>query len=504
MNKKSTVEIKTQQHFKHAVAGLIFGVFAVIGLVAVTAFTEPTSGPTGFDEPENTRDKGDWVGFGRGWVPNSSGAGSTALTKAECDSSANWYWFEDGNGDGDAIDEEDGVCVKTVAAASSSSWNGAEQITPNNLGSAVAPESAASGSGDSITKTSAGWTVDAYKNHIVKIQGGTAANCWGRVKSNTADTITVYGSWLTSAYASDCGTPDATSTFFVSDDWGQYDNSFIGDYSCAGNFDDVSNGTVSLGSYPSSGTIALAVADCYDGKRDLLPSEEDDRWVVSGTATAADATSVTDSSLNLDTNVWIGQKVLITSGTGDGSYGFIESNDGTKINVTDWLGGVDPVISSGFKIIYIVPHASYNPNADIDGDDNDPRANNGPLMAEHLKSWKGTRLPTSNDFIGFCGATDGDSYNTKGDSAYHSSGASDDKSIGNFGGNIGMGTASEYMDLSNSESWEWLSELYAYRARVGGSYACSYFGYYTVGNGHRFRAVFRPQVISFLPSEARH
>ena len=121
---------------KKALAGLVFGAALVAGIAIVIAFTEPTSGPAGFDEPENFQDKGDWFAYGRGFSPNASGDGSTALTKAACDAAApDWYWFEDGSGDSDYIDEEDGICVKaaTTPAASNGganySWNGNNSST---------------------------------------------------------------------------------------------------------------------------------------------------------------------------------------------------------------------------------------------------------------------------------------------------------------------------------------------------------------------------------------
>lgn len=121
----------------------------------------------------------------------------------------------------------------------------------------------------------------------------------------------------------------------------------------------------------------------------------------------------------------------------------------------------------------------------------------GPITPEVLKNWKGTRLPTSNDFFGFCGATSGDIDSTAGDSAYHSSGASSSKTIGNYGGNAGRGANAapndEYVDLSNSGSWEWLSEQhYILSARIAGYNACSNFTTNFVYSSHRFRAVFRP------------
>jgi len=358
---------------------------------------------------------------------------------------------------------------------------------------AITAQAATAGTANSITKASAGWTANAYADMVVDITSGTALDCWGIAKSNTTDTITVYGSWLSSAYASNCGTPDATSVFSVEDDgFALYDNSWIGDWTCTGSFP---SGAPSWGSYPTSakvgsGNIALAIADCYDGTRDLLPTEAS-RAVKTGTATATSTTSITDSSLSLDTNAWVGQKVLITSGTGLGGYGRIESNTNTGIIIVDsWTGG-DPDTGSTFAIVYLIPHASYNPTTKVDGDDNDQlNGNNGPLTQEILNNWKGTRLPTVSDFFGFCGynSTDG-----SGDGSYKNTTGTytADKTFGNSGGQVGR--TDEFLDLGNSGSWEWLSEQhYLSVARVAGGVACSYFLFNSVNGGSGFRAVFRP------------
>lgn len=414
-----------------------------------------------------------------------TGWSGTAITEASCDAqNPTWYWFEDGNGDGDTIDPEDGVCIR-ASTVTSSSWNGAKQIgsTP------ITAQAATAGSANSITKASAGWTTNAYANMVVDITSGTASGCWGIVKSNTADTITVYGSWLSSAYASNCGTPDATSVFSVEDDgFALYDNSWIGDWTCDGVA--FPSGAPSWGSYPSSaqvgaGVIALATTDCYDGTRDLLATEAS-RAVKTGTATAADSTTVTDSSLSLNTNAWVGQKVLITGGTGSGGYGRIESNTATVITADSWTGGT-PGVGSTFAIIYLIPHASYNATTDVTGADDDiVNGNNGPLTPEVLNNWKGARLPTSSDFFGFCGYKDGGSNYESTTGTYTA-----DKTYGNYGGQVGRND--EFLDLANSGSWEWLSEQNnQYNARIAGGNACSNFYDYSVDSGYRFRAVFRP------------
>lgn len=411
-----------------------------------------------------------------------TGWSGTAITQAACDAqNPTWYWFEDGNGDGDTTDPEDGVCIR-ASTVISLSWNGSEQIgsTP------ITAQAATAGSANSITKASAGWTTNAYANMVVDITSGTASGCWGIAKSNTSDTITVYGSFLSSAYASSCGTPDATSVFSVEDDgFALYDNSWIGDWSCTGSFP---SGAPSWNSFPTSaqvgaGVIALATTDCYDGTRDLLPTEAS-RAVKTGTATAADATTITDSSLSLNTNAWVGQKALITAGTGSGGYGRIESNTGTVITVDSWTGGT-PDVGSTFAIVYLIPHASYNPTTSVDGDGS-LNGNNGLLTPEVLNNWKGTRLPTSSDFFGFCGYKDGGSNYESTTGTYTA-----DKTYGNYGGQVGR--TDEFLDLANSGSWEWLSEQHEQSgARVAGAYGCSYFGSNGVNGGYRFRAVFRP------------
>jgi len=234
----------------------------------------------------------------------------------------------------------------------------------------------------------------------------------------------------------------------------------------------------------------LATTDCYDGTRDLLPTEAS-RAIKTGTATATSTTSITDSSLSLDTNAWVGQKVLITSGTGLGGYGRIESNTNTGTIIVDSWTGSDPDVGSTFAIVYLIPHANYNPTTNVDGDNNDQlNGNNGPLTQEILNNWKGTRLPTVSDFFGFCGynSTDG-----SGDGSYkNTTGTSTaDKAFGNYGGQSGR--TDEFLDLGNSGRWEWLSEQHINSGvRLAGAYACSYFGGNGVNGGYRFRAIFRP------------
>jgi hypothetical protein len=417
---------------------------------------------------------------GSGWTANESGDGSTVLSQANCESvdgaPTGWYWFEDANGDGDTSDSEDGVCVKG-ANGSAVSWNGAILVNP------TVPTNASStadgGSANTISSSTASWTVNAFKNYTVKITIGAAVTCWGVVKSNTATTTTVYGSWLKTNYTACDSVPDATSGFKIYSDGG-VDNSWIGDYTCEGNYP---GGTVVPHEYPTTNNSALAQADCYDGKRDLLPNETD-RAIISGTVTGTSTNVISDSALAtgmVDANAYIGQKVLITGGTGVNSTSTIESNTADSFTVSGW-SGTGPDVGSTYKIIYIIPRA-YSFGAD------DSKQYNGPLNIEILKSWKGTRLPTSMDWYGFCGYKDGTSAGTN---AYvtATNTLSSSKTYGNFGGQVGR--IDELLDLNN-QGWEWLSEqLNNSSARSAGGSACSYIGHNGVHGSYRFRAVFRP------------
>jgi hypothetical protein len=166
-------------------------------------------------------------------------------------------------------------------------------------------------------------------------------------------------------------------------------------------------------------------------------------------------------------------------------------SNASVITVNGWTGGT-PDTDSTFAIIYLIPHATYNPNTDVDGNDDDQlNGNNGPLTQEVLNNWKGTRLPTASDFFGFCEYKGNGSAAGTGSYSTTNSAYTADKSFGNYGGQVGR--TDEFLDLANSGNWEWLSEQHtSYGARVAGSVACSYFYSGSVYGGSSFRAVFRP------------
>lgn len=76
----------------------------------------------------------------------------------------------------------------------------------------------ASATSTTLTKTAAGWTVNAYANYTVVITGGTGAGQRRTISSNTATVLTVSQAWATN--------PDTTSTFVVVDEVLESEKSF--------------------------------------------------------------------------------------------------------------------------------------------------------------------------------------------------------------------------------------------------------------------------------------
>lgn len=58
-----------------------------------------------------------------------------------------------------------------------------------------------------LQDTSKSWTTDQFAGHIVRTTGGTGANRWRKVVSNTSNTLTVTPAWDT--------TPDGTTTYEI-------------------------------------------------------------------------------------------------------------------------------------------------------------------------------------------------------------------------------------------------------------------------------------------------
>ncbi|MFH1712828.1 MAG: hypothetical protein ABH896_01390, partial [Candidatus Jacksonbacteria bacterium] len=180
------------------------------------------------------------------------------------------------------------------------------------------------------------------------------------------------------------------------------DSTFLGNYGCSGDTDGDGVGTLNTSlsgtvverdGYGNDASVALAIADCKDGIRNLL------------TAAAVEATEYTAPDVTCD--------------------------------------------GTNYDTCY-----------------------NGPLTPKALLEWKGTRLPTSNDFFGVCG-------NGTNSTTY-----------GNYGNQIGR---TDNVITANANTWEWLSEQhFISTARLAGNGACSYFGSSSVTSGNSFRAVFRP------------
>jgi len=179
------------------------------------------------------------------------------------------------------------------------------------------------------------------------------------------------------------------------------DNTFIGNYGCSGDTDGdgvgtlntTLSGTVSENTgYGDDVAVALAIADCKDGIRNLL----------------------------------------------------------TKVAVE----------TAG----YTAPDTDCTPTA------ND--CYNGPLTSKALIEWKGTRLPSYNDFFSVCGN------------------GTNSTTFGDYGNQIGR---TNNVITANAGSWEWLSESRSYNtARLAGFLACSNFSSNSVAGSYGLRVVFRP------------
>jgi len=189
-------------------------------------------------------------------------------------------------------------------------------------------------------------------------------------------------------------------------------------------------------------------------------------WSMSGTA-----------PYNVNDNTFIGNYGCSGDSDGDGVgtldstlSGTVVERDGygddanTALAIADCKDGIRNLLTAA----YVESFGYTQPNA------TDATVGyNGPLTPKVLVEWKGTRLPSSNDFFGFCG--DGTVSTT----------------AGNYGGQIGRTDA--VSGTASQGTWEWLSEQRSSdSARVAGGVACSSFGSSGVYGGFSFRAVFRP------------
>lgn len=204
----------------------------------------------------------------------------------------------------------------------------------------------------------------------------------------------------------------------------------------------------------------------------------DDPICVNPNREAAGATKVWSTSVGND-NTFIGNYGCSGDTNGDGVgtlnatlAGTVSENAGygddaaTALAIADCKDGLRNLLSAAE-----VEASGYTaPDTDCTPTTND--CYNGPLTPKALMEWKGTRLPSHNDFFGVCGN------------------GTTSKTFGNYGNQIGR---TDNVIAANLGSWEWLSEQYYYsHALIAGSYACSYFGGDGVTGSSGVRVVFRP------------
>lgn len=219
----------------------------------------------------------------------------------------------------------------------------------------------------------------------------------------------------------------------------------------------------------SAGWTWVADSD-YDGLNDdpicVQPSRDSAGAKVWNTSVANDNTFIGNYGCSGDPD-GDGVGTLNTSLTGtvveiDG-FG---DDANTALAIADCKDGIRNLLTSAEVTSF--GYSTPDTTCDSSGDN----CYDGPLTPKALLEWKGTRLPTYNDFFGACG--DGTTSQT----------------AGYYGVQIGR---TDNVITTNAGSWEWFSEQYnASAVRRGGIYGCSYFGNSSGSNSFGFRAVFRP------------
>lgn len=200
---------------------------------------------------------------------------------------------------------------------------------------------------------------------------------------------------------------------------------------------------------------------CVQPSRDTASSTK-----VWNTSVANDNTFIGNYGCSGDTN-GDGVGTLNTSLAGTVSENANFGNDAaTALAIADCKDGIRNLLTAAAveSFNYAIPDTSCAGS----GDD----CYNGLLTPKALLEWKGTKLPSANDFFGVCGDRTAST------------------TAGWYGTQIGR---TDNVITNNQTTWEWLSEQYLYaNARVAGTYACSYFVSSNVTDSRGFRVVFRP------------
>lgn len=159
-----------------------------------------------------------------------------------------------------------------------------------------------------IGKSTLAMVVDAQKDRIAEITAGTGRGQRRRIKSNTATTLTLYGSWKT--------TPDATSKFRVIT---------------------APNGAPKL---LFTGTLAFDIATA-----DIFTARTIGRSTLAMTTDEHKSTGPDDDAA----------VVRLVAGTGSGQERKIKANTGTTITIADEDTAFSPVpdATSQFRVLYL-------------------------------------------------------------------------------------------------------------------------------------------------------
>jgi len=205
---------------------------------------------------------------------------------------------------------------------------------------------ATSGTSTTLTKTSAGWTVNRFTNAVVAIISGTGAGQTRDIVSNTADTLTVTPAWTTnpasgSVYEiyhfdpiertspTSVGTNSITvsgKTWVEDRHAGSYITIISG--AGAGQIKRITSNSADTIYIYGSWNVQPNTSSIFEIKRNLMEF---------GSVSSSTSTIITDSTRTgaeaWPASQWVGAQVRIYAGTGAGQIRYITASAATTITV---------------------------------------------------------------------------------------------------------------------------------------------------------------------------
>ncbi|MBI5289772.1 MAG: hypothetical protein HY873_12440 [Chloroflexi bacterium] len=239
--------------------------------------------------------------------------------------------------------------------------NTATTLTIEGTWTTSAGGQATSGTTTTLEDAPQNWTVNAFAGMTVELLAGTGAPATALIASNTANTLTISGSFAT---APAFGTtyrilqlPDATSQYIIRD----------------GASINAAFQIKQTSPIPASGTkFQLYKSACriggYDitiGYNDTKLDVTDDGGISSGSNTV---TTFNDTTKSWKENQWAGSRITITGGTAIGQTQIITANTKTRLTVTPGWNITPPnalPTTGSFYTIGGITDAGWIPNTAV-------------------------------------------------------------------------------------------------------------------------------------------